>query len=219
MWDKGVLFDYNGVLVGDEHLQQQAMAETIAEHGAKLTDDLYDELCLGRPDKAGFEALQERFEELKGVNVDTLIEEKILLYQRIATKASIIYPNLDKILEALHAKYILGVVTGSLEAEIFPVLESGDLRKYFNCVVTANDISRGKPYPEGYLKGATQLGLAPSAIVVIEDTAAGVTAAKAAGMKCIALEHTTPKDRLAHADLILPKLSALTLEVVERLLS
>lgn len=83
-------------------------------------------------------------------------------------------------------------------------------------MITAESIERGKPDPDCYLKGAEALGVAPSDCVVVEDAPIGAAAARAAGMRLIALTTTHRADQLEPADLILPDLSGLAVRIVER---
>ncbi len=75
-------------------------------------------------------------------------------------------------------------------------------------LVTADDVMRGKPHPEPYLKGAAGLGFEPEQCLVFEDTPAGIEAAHAAGMKAIALTTTYPREQLAGADAVIATLAA-----------
>jgi len=76
-------------------------------------------------------------------------------------------------------------------------------------LVCADEIQNGKPDPEGYLTAAERLGVAPSVCIVIEDAPAGLEAARAAGMRSIAISGTFPPEALALADYTVPRLSAL----------
>jgi sugar-phosphatase len=80
-------------------------------------------------------------------------------------------------------------------------------------LIAADEVSRGKPDPEGYLAGAARLGVAPGACVVLEDAPAGVAAARAGGMRCVALATTHPAAQLADADLVVASLAALRVSV------
>jgi sugar-phosphatase len=81
-------------------------------------------------------------------------------------------------------------------------------------MICAEEISRGKPDPEGYLAAAGRLGFTPTDCVVIEDAPPGIEAAKAAGMRAIAIATTYPANRLAGADLVVERLSDLSVESV-----
>ena len=84
-------------------------------------------------------------------------------------------------------------------------------------LVTSNDIQRGKPDPEPYIKGAQILGLSPADCIVIEDAPAGIQSGKAAGSRVIALRTTTPDFalRAAGADWIVTDCSAISLQSVD----
>ena len=83
-------------------------------------------------------------------------------------------------------------------------------------MITAESIERGKPDPDCYLKGAAALGVPAADCVVVEDAPIGAAAARAAGMRLIALTTTHRADQLEPADLILPDLTHLTVRIVER---
>ena len=79
--------------------------------------------------------------------------------------------------------------------------------------VTAEELARGKPDPEGYLAAAARLGVAPGECVVVEDAPAGAAAARAGGMRLVALTTTHPAADFPHADLVVPTIAALAVEV------
>ena len=93
--------------------------------------------------------------------------------------------------------------------------------RYFSAVVTGDDVSRGKPHPEVFLTAAAKLGVAPERCVVFEDAVAGVEAAKAGGMKCVAVtfvgHHPAEKLRAAGAELVVASLEEVSAEQVAAL--
>ena len=99
------------------------------------------------------------------------------------------------------------------------ILNSLNIRSYFDCIVSANDVTRGKPHPEGFLLSSQRLSVTPSRCIVIEDATAGVEAAKAAGMKCIAVTNTHPPEALAKADLVTDNLERISGEDLHRLIT
>jgi beta-phosphoglucomutase-like phosphatase (HAD superfamily) len=98
------------------------------------------------------------------------------------------------------------------------IMNALDIAYLFNTVVSDSDVSRGKPDPEGFLLAAGRLGVAPDSCVVIEDAVAGVSAAKNAGMKCVAVTNTHPAVRLVEADIIVDSLQEVTVDTLEALL-
>jgi len=212
--EAGILFDYNGVIVDDEHLQEQAMGDITKRHGVPLNHELYVTYCLGRPDKEGFQNLQSAFPELTGISADELMKEKVNRYHELIEHASLLFPGFQETLRQLHEHFALAVVTGSLRSEIDRILAREKINAFFAAVISADDISRGKPDPEGYLKGIAALNLPPERIVAVEDTPRGVEAAHAAGIQCIAVAQTVDKSDLTEADLVLHNVTEVTPEVV-----
>jgi len=93
-----------------------------------------------------------------------------------------------------------------------------DTRRYFGAIVTGDDVNRGKPDPEVFLTAAAKLGVAPSRCVVFEDAVAGVEAAKAGGMRCVAVtfvgHHLAEKLRAAGADHVVGSLDEVSVEQI-----
>jgi beta-phosphoglucomutase family hydrolase len=89
----------------------------------------------------------------------------------------------------------------------------------FQSIVTGQDVTEGKPSPQGFLLAAKRLGVEPRDCIVIEDAVAGVAAAKRAGMRCLAITNTHPRESLKEADLIVDTLEAVTVNHLEKLLN
>jgi beta-phosphoglucomutase len=89
------------------------------------------------------------------------------------------------------------VVTSAVPANAELSLRRVGMQRAFDAIITAADVRRGKPDPEGYLKAATALGVPIAKCVVIEDSISGIRAAKAAGARCVAVATTFPRDSLA----------------------
>jgi len=111
----------------------------------------------------------------------------------------------------------VAVVSGAARAEIEPVVTAAGLAGLLAAIVAAEDVAAGKPDPAGYLRALELLdsGLEASAVLVFEDTEAGIASAKAAGMQCLAVLGTLARERLAAADEIVP---AIDLPLMRRLL-
>ena len=113
----------------------------------------------------------------------------------------------------------LAIATSGRLSKAFPLLDAvGVQRRWFDVVVTGDLVSRKKPHPEIYQITISHLGVPPSACVVIEDSPAGVRAAKAAGASCLAVTNSVPADDLSPADIILPSLADLSLHDLHRLI-
>ncbi len=88
----------------------------------------------------------------------------------------------------------------------------------FQAIVWGREVKEGKPSPQGFLLAAKKLRVAPGNCIVIEDAIAGVTAAKRAGMHCLAVTNTHPRAKLIEADLVVDTLEAVTVDDLEQTL-
>jgi beta-phosphoglucomutase-like phosphatase (HAD superfamily) len=101
------------------------------------------------------------------------------------------------------------LASGSNHEVIAAVLGMQDLRRHFEKVVSAQDVAKGKPAPDIFLHTASQLGVNPADCVVIEDSAAGVAAARAAGMRVIGITNTLPAEKLQDATAVVSDYDAI----------
>jgi len=104
----------------------------------------------------------------------------------------------------------LGLVTSASRPYAERTLDKLGLLEFFSVVITAEDVHAGKPDPEGFRAAGLALGVDPASCVVFEDAPAGVTAAKAAGMRCVAVATTHDPADLASADLVVADLTKIT---------
>jgi HAD superfamily hydrolase (TIGR01509 family) len=219
MKDIGVLFDYNGVIVNDEDIQLRAFTEVLAECGIQLDVSLYSQHFLGKTSVEGVHSIVSNFsQQFSKINVNALVEKKRLLYQKYISNYDILYPGIIDVLNDLHKYCILVIVTSSILPSVRNVLRQYHLLSMFTKIISADDVTRGKPDPEGYLLGLKAVNLGRERIVVIEDTPVGVHAAKAAGLKCIALCHTSPKETLSEADIIIDTIKSVDLSLIKKLI-
>jgi HAD superfamily hydrolase (TIGR01509 family) len=101
---------------------------------------------------------------------------------------------------------VVAIVSGSARSEIEPVVAAAGLSSSIAQIVASEDMDRGKPAPDGYLRALDLLGLDSTEAVALEDSDVGVAAAKAAGLRCYAVSGTHPSERLAAADGIVERL-------------
>jgi len=122
-----------------------------------------------------------------------------------------LFPSAKQALEALRQMNLrLAVATSSISASARPFLERHKLTPFFDVIVTGDEIERGKPHPDIYMRAAEKLGLAPDACLVIEDALSGIAAAKAAQMRVAAIPDTrfvNPREYQKKADYVLGGLS------------
>lgn len=215
----GILWDYNGVIANDEHLQEKAVARVVGGYDVVINHEIYERECLGRSDKLAFENLKRLFPKIQYIPFEELMTAKTKIYLSFIESESILWPNLKNLFDELNEQFVMAIVTGSLRSEILPTLQKEGIIDLFKTIITADDLNQGKPNPEGYLKGAAVLNLPKENLVIIEDTPSGVQAAKAAGIKCIAVLHSVTADTLTSADSIIKNVSVITPGFIKKVLS
>ena len=194
---RALVFDFNGTLSHDEPVLFAIYSELFAEHGRPLTEDDYFGTLAGNTE----EAIIGGWLEVDGDALAALVVERIERYVRRADGSTIPEALRDAVRHAA-ARVPVVVVSGAYRREIAPVLERAGLAECFIAVVAADDVTRGKPDPEGYLRALAAIGdgLAAGDVVAFEDTEAGVASARGAGLRCLAVRGTHPDARLAAAD-------------------
>ena len=187
-----LLLDFNGTLSEDEPILCRIFQELFADAGKPLSEkEYYTEL-------AGFSD-REIVQMWLGREDPALLERKSARYRELAD-GSTVSPEAREAVRYAAERAVVGVVSGSARAEITPVLEASGLADSIAVLVAADDIRRSKPDPEGYLIALHLLGVQPKDSVAVEDSEAGVAAAKAAGLYCAGVTTTQPAERLAAAD-------------------
>ena len=125
---------------------------------------------------------------------------------------------IELIKQAHENKMKIGLASGSPLIFIKSVLGKLGILKFFDSIISVDDLTHGKPHPEIFLKSAEALGVKPSECVVMEDAPQGIEAAKRAGMKCFAVTTTFQREKLAGADWIAESFENLTIERLGQLI-
>jgi beta-phosphoglucomutase len=195
---RAVAFDFNGTLSDDEPILCAIWQAIAAEHGRPLSREAYfEELAgLADPEIAG------RWLGVTGERLQAVMAERARLYRGRVADGSSVGPEMRDAVRFAAERVPLGIVSGAVREDVERVLDAAGLRDAFSVIVSAEDVQAGKPDPEGYTRARDLLGddLAPADVLVLEDSEAGVLAAKAAGMRCIAVLGTASPERLAAAD-------------------
>lgn len=192
------LFDFNGVLVDDEHVHLASFREVVAPLGIELTDRDYDEKYIGFDDVGAFRAMLSDHGKPSGdEQVKQLVEAKKPVYLRRAAAGLSVFPGAAELVKLTASHGPVGVVSGALRHEIELGLTTLGVKDAIAFVISAEEVPRCKPDPQGYLMARERLGTIPA--VVIEDSPAGVRSAKGAGLYCIAVMHSASRHDLVKA--------------------
>lgn len=210
---RAVVFDFNGTLSDDEPVLCEIFQELFAERGRPLSArEYYDELAgLSDPE------IVRTWLGRDHPDVDAVIEERVGRYRAAVGDGSTVGEGVREAVRYAAASVPVLIVSGAARAEIEPVVEAAGLAPLVSAIVSSDDVVHGKPHPEGYLRALELLdGVAPDEVVVLEDTEAGVAAAKAAGTRCLALTGTLARERLAAADELIERVDV---DLMRRLLA
>jgi len=157
--------------------------------------------------------------KLSSEQIEEIGRRKEAIYREIVYKHLTPMPGLLRLIQELKARrFRIAVATSAPKANASLILKTLKLEHELAALVTEEDVEEGKPDPEIFLKAAEKCLASPENCIVIEDSPAGIKAAKAAGMKAIALTTTRPAEELSEADLVVENLAMLTPEILESLL-
>ncbi len=202
---KAIIFDVDGVLVDSMPFQADAWVKTFKEVGITITrEDIYE--LEGSNNQRLIKSIFEKAgKKLEPWHLEQLSEKKreALEFDRIKP-----FEGMLDCLKELKRHFKLAMVSGSHVDTVNQLVN-----KYFsNCfevVITGSDLERGKPDPDPYLKALEKLDLTKNECIVVENAPLGITAAKRAGLYCVAVASMLAPEKVEHADLVLKDHAAL----------
>lgn len=218
---RAVIFDFNGILVDDESLHFELFREVLTPEGIDLTEARYHERYLGFDDRGCLEAVLTDFlKPADPATIEVLLAQKASRYTDRAQQELVIFPGAVDCLAALADRWPVAICSGALRQEIAFALRLMDRGERIAAIVAAEDTERCKPDPEGYLLALDALrstvgeDIEAAHCLVVEDSLAGIEAAKTAGMWVVAVSntYTEAEIRSAGADAVLDSLVRLTPE-------
>lgn len=203
-----VTFDLDGVLADSEPWWNQIDTKLLAEHGVNYRGE-YHQNVLGVSYRIAVEFYKNAF------HIRTSVEELMCRRGEIATEFFAnrvgLFPSAKRTLQRLIEMEVpLAIATSSVSASAHPFLDRTGIRSLFKVIVTGDEVQRGKPYPDIYLRTSNKLGIPPEACLVVEDALSGVAAAKAAHMRVAAIPDSRfmdPREYKKQADYVLGSLS------------
>jgi beta-phosphoglucomutase family hydrolase len=216
---KAVIFDFDGVLVDSELLHYQAFNHILSPLGVKMSKQQYFDKYLGLSDEELVRTVnKEQKLSLSESQLKQLLQEKAATFKDLALTQAVVIDGVPQFLKMLADNKIhKAICSGALLPEIEMILKGANLRHFFDCIVSAEQVKKGKPDPEGFLLALKLLNkktaqtIKPENCVVIEDSNWGLEAARNAGMHPVAVTNSYSADYLRPADKIVANLSELTL--------
>jgi HAD superfamily hydrolase (TIGR01509 family) len=212
---EAVIFDLDGILLDSEQVWDEARERLAKERGGRWHENAQrDMMGMSSPEWSSYMhdviGLPEPPEEIN----KEVVERLATLYGQHLP----VIPGAREAVERLAARRPLGLASSSNRELIDLALELLGVKSLFRATVSSEEVARGKPAPDVYLEAARRLGVAPTHAAAIEDSENGIRAAKAAGMRVVAIPnpHFRPaEEALAQADVVLDSLAELTAEAVE----
>ena len=206
---RAIIFDLDGVLADSEPWWNKIDARLLREHGEENDHGQYHENVLGVSYRLAVEFYKKAF----GINAPTneLMKRRGEIATEFFANRVGLFPNAKRVLEELREmKLRLAVATSSVSASARPFLDRHRIAEFFDVIITGDEIERGKPEPDIYLRAAEKLEIAADACLVIEDSLSGIAAAKAAKMRVVAIpdrRFVDPRQYEKEADYLLNNLS------------
>ena len=209
---RAIIFDFDGVVADNEPVHCAMFQRVLGELGIFLSEDEYYAEYLGYDDKGCFAAaLTAKGQPAPQTLINDLVARKAAVYLDHIRTHLVIFPGVQDFVREAAKQYRLAIASGALRHEIEFILEQAGIRKEFEHITSAEDVSRGKPNPDPFLHALASLNqkaggstapLVARDCLVVEDSIPGVQAAHRAGMKVLAVTNTHPAEDLREADAV-----------------
>ena len=212
---EGVIFDLDGVLLDSEHVWDEVREELARERGGRWHDRAQREM-MGMSSLEWSRYMHDEIglpDSPEEISAEVVRRLEVLYREQLPAM-----PGAREAVERLAARWPLALASSSNRELIALALELLGVADRFEATVSSEEVARGKPAPDVYLEAARRLRVDPTRAAAVEDSHNGIRAAKAAGMRAIAIPNRRfppGDDALAEADLVLETLAGLTAEAVE----
>lgn len=211
---RALIFDFDGVIVDSEPAIFELVNQIALKEGWTITEEEYYRDCLALDDRGIVEHLYRTHGRvLSPARRDELVRWKAKAYAGVIRAGLPPEPGAIEFVRRVAGQFPLAIASGSFRGEVESLLEAIGLREQFQVLATAEDFEKSKPDPTVFLRALDGLNrlpafqkapghatLAARECITLEDAPAGIEAAHAAGMQCLALAHTRPIEDLRRAD-------------------
>jgi len=225
---KAIIFDFNGIIVNDEPYHYRSMRDAVAELGIHITEEEYYAEYLPMDDWSSLDAICCNHSiRISPEQRDRILKLKPRLYRTLIQGQCPLVRGVDDFIRAAAERYPLALASAARREEIESVLATKGLLDCFRVILGAEDFPVSKPDPRSYLLALERLNQAvdglssparPDECLVIEDSIGGVRGARAAGMACLAVAGTYPREQLTAATRVVGSLQEITFDSLQELL-
>ncbi len=219
-----ILFDFNGVIADDETAHVACFCQALQEFGLPLFKTEYYGTYLGMDERTCTALLLTARDGKSDVGLVQQIQERKAELFRLhpAVQKPELFPGVIEFVQAARPWCRMAIASGGRREQIDRALRGTEIERAIELIVSADDCQVGKPDPAIYLMTLQRLNddvrplLMPGECLVIEDSKAGIQAARAAGMPVLGLATTYPADELREADCVMPSLAGVDPEALLR---
>ncbi len=224
---RAVIFDFDGVITDSEILHFRAFNQVLAKYNIQITKKEYYTDYLGLCDFDFFKSLADKgLLKIDDAKTKELLKQKTKIFEKLAKSQGSIIDGVPEFLAMLKQNNTpMAICSGALLSEIELILDQAHLRSFFEEIVSAEQITRGKPDPDGFFLTLKKLNeknrdlIHSNQCIVIEDSHWGLEAANTAGMHTIAITNSYAADQLAMAEKIVSHLNELNMTDLQNLCS
>ena len=213
---KAVIWDMDGIIVDSAQYHLKAWQIIFRKKGVSYTEEDFWRNTGKRNDSIIRNVLGGKMTQNE---IAAIIQEKGETFRQLMGQNIRPFPGVLKLITSLKEHgFKIAIASSAPMENIQLITRSLQLHNRFDAIITGWEVTRGKPDPQTFLLAAEKLGVEAERCIVIEDAISGVTASRRAGMPCIAVTNTTPREELREADLIIDTLEEITADDLERLL-
>ncbi|MFH1023359.1 MAG: HAD family phosphatase [Planctomycetota bacterium] len=219
---RAVIFDCDGVLVDSEPAHYEGFRRTLAESGIRLSRRDYFDRYLAYSDAAAFQHILTDQKRFTPALHRRLCRRKAVILRAILPRLRLL-PGVRRFVRESAGRGRAAIASGALRGEVEAIVRHHGLAPFIHAVVGAEDVRRGKPHPDPFRRALALLNagergrkIRPAECLVVEDSFLGIAAAKAAGMKCLAVATSYPAAKLREADVVARSLARVRLADVEK---
>jgi HAD superfamily hydrolase (TIGR01509 family) len=215
-WPRAVLFDFDGVIVNSEPLHFHAFHEVLADEDIEITEEEYYGELIGFDDKGAFRHVFAKHNRPLGPKtfLRVMTRKSETMMELIAARKYSALPGVEEFVRGLWRNYPLAICSGALREEIEAMLEGVNLRDCFRVIVAAEDVTVGKPDPQGYMlttqllaeKAKAAAALTPGDCLIVEDAPAVIRSVRAAGFRVLGVATSYPLEKLGEANYVVKSL-------------
>jgi len=224
---RAIIFDFNGIILNDEPLHFRSMRDAVAELGIRITQDEYYAEYLPMDDAGCLDAIcRNHSVKITDEQRARALQVKPRLYRDCLQDGYPFAPGVDELIRAAAGRYPIALASGASRSEIENALAVKGLLNCFQVILGAEDFTVGKPSPQSYLLALEKLNRAmgdffapvrPHQCLVVEDSIGGIQGARAAGMICLAVAGTYPREKLSAANRVVSSLQEIVLDSLQEL--